>query len=297
VRAPNGDICKLQVNPDDPIRDIKDRVKKQLGIPVDEQRPTFDGKPLKDSTTLDDNGIKHGDTIDLEPMQIHVREPNGKKHTFDVSPNDTIDQIKDQVLDKTGIPKKDQRLTHKGSPLTSPNKTLRDCGIKHKDTLDLQPMEIKVRAPNGDICKLQVNPDDPIRDIKDRVKKQLGIPVDEQRPTFKGEPLLDDTTLDDNGIKHGDIIELELAPPEPKPMVARMIVPPKSPKKKSYLPEDWKKEKDRYGTVTVKTYKTDYSGELDEPFLVEKTSDVTTTFKVERPVRRSQQQQQESSHT
>ncbi|KAG7341932.1 ubiquitin [Nitzschia inconspicua] len=435
VKTPSGDVVTLQVSPDDPISDIKDRVKKELGIPVDEQRPNFKGKPLPDRSTLDDNGIKHGDTIDLEPMQIYVREPNGKKHTFDVEPTNTIDEIKDNVLQKTGIPKKDQRLVFKGTPLTSPSKTLRECGIKHKDTLDMQPMEIKVKTPSGDVVTLQVSPDDPISDIKDRVKKELGIPVDEQRPNFKGKPLPDRSTLDDNGIKHGDTIDLEpmeifvvdlkgqsrtylvdpttrigqvkndvetdtgippakqilsfngsqlrddtkslhdcgirhkstlrlepyqvnvrtpsgkvirlvvdpdnttedlkkmvderenippkdqilvfgdkkledpetladngikngdtidlqLAPaPSIKPMVARMTVsnsPAKSPKKPSYLPENWKKERDRYGTVNVKTYRTDYSGDNDASFLVEKTSDVTTKFKVEKPKRKSQ---------
>jgi len=425
VRTPEGDLIPLEVTPNDTINDIKDMVKDKAGIPVDEQRPVLDGKPLPDKSTLDDNGIKHGDIIDLDPMEIYVKDPSGKKHTLPVSPAETIDEVQDKVKDKTGIPKKDQRLTFKGKPLDKPNKTLKDCGVKHKDTLDLEPMVVKVRTPEGDLIPLEVTPNDTINDIKDMVKDKAGIPVDEQRPVLDGKPLPDKSTLDDNGIKHGDIIDLlepmeifvvdldgkkhtysvdpadaissiksrvegdtgipvakqrlaflgmplekdskslsdcgiknhdtlklepftvhvrtpegkivsldvdpenivedikkmiedgekipakdqtlkavdgtpledhislndagvkhddtlDLELPPPK-MVARMTVSPsKSPKKKSYINPNWKEEQDRFMQVRVRTYKTRYDGEPEESFIEAKTSDVTTTTKIEK---------------
>jgi ubiquitin C len=41
----------------------------------------FNGKPLYDPKQLSDHGIKHEDTVNIEPMQICVEEPNGKMHT------------------------------------------------------------------------------------------------------------------------------------------------------------------------------------------------------------------------
>ena len=209
VKTPSGDRITLTVNPDDPIESIKEMVRDELGIPVDDQRPNFKGKPIPDGTSLDDNGIKHGDTIDLDPMVIYVKDLKGKKHPFTVDPSDEIGDIKKRIEQKTGIPPAQQRLTFNGALLNKDGKTLKDCGIKHKDTLQLEPMEVHVRTPSGDTITLTVNPDDPIERIKDMVNDDLGIPVDEQRPAFNGKPVPDGTSLDENGIRHGDTIDLQ----------------------------------------------------------------------------------------
>jgi Ubiquitin family len=294
VKAPNGDVVKLEVSPDDPISDIKDRVKKELGIPVDEQRPNFKGKPLPDSSTLDDNGIKHGDTIDLEPMHIYVVDLDGRQHLYAVTPSTKIGQVKDDVENDTGIPPLKQILSFNGSPLQNDEKSLRDCGIKHKDVLKLEPFRVNIRTPDGRTIPLDVHLDNTTEDLKNLVDEKENIPPKDQTLVFNDKKLDEPETLADNGIKNGDTIDLQLPPsppPSPKPMVARMTVsnsPSKSPKKPSYLPENWKQERDRYGTVNVKTYRTDYSGDNDRSFLVEKTSDVTTKFKVEKAKRKSQ---------
>ena len=208
VRAPDGRICDLIVKPEDSINDVKKQVKRKLGIPAKVQRPTFDGKPLPDNSTLEDNDIRHGDVIDLTPMQIKIRAPDGETCTLTVKPDDTIPDIKDQVEKKLGIPVKEQRPTFDGKPLYD-NSTLEENSIGHGDVIDLSPMKIRVRAPDGRVCELNVQPQDTIPAIKKQVKKKLGIPTKQQRPTFKNKPLLDDSTLDDNGIKHADVIDLQ----------------------------------------------------------------------------------------
>jgi len=208
VRAPDGRVCDLIVDPEDTINDVKKQVKKKLGIPAKDQRPTFNGDPLPDNSTLEDNDIRHGDVIDLTPMQIKVRAPDGETCTLTVNPDDTIPEIKDQVEKKLGIPPKDQRPEFDGKPLPD-NSTLEDNGINHGDTIDLSPMKIKVRAPDGRTCELTVQPEDTIPAIKKQVKKKLDIPTKQQKPTFKNKPLPDDSNLRDNGIKHGDVIDLQ----------------------------------------------------------------------------------------
>jgi len=208
VRAPDGRTCDLDVSPDDTIPDIKNQVEKKLGIPAEEQRPIFNDEPLPDNSTLDDNGIKHGDVIDLEPMQINVRAPDGRTTQLSVSPDDPIDRIKKRVKKKLGIPTADQRPTFNGNPLPDES-TLRDNDIQHGDTIDLSPMEIKVRTPDGRVAELVVTPDDTIDDVKDKVEYKLGIAPEDQRPSFKGKRLPDKSTLNDNDIHHGDTIDLE----------------------------------------------------------------------------------------
>jgi len=231
VRTPDGKTTPLEVTPDDTIPDIKKQIKKKLGIPTKEQRPTFKNKPLPDNSTLDDNGIKHGDVIDLQPMMIKVRTPDGKTTPLEVTPDDTIPDIKKQIKKKLGIPTKDQRPTFKNKPLPD-DSTLDDNGIKHGDVIDLQPMKIKVRAPDGRTVDLDVAPDDTIPDVKKQVEDKLGIPVDEQRPIFNDEPLPDNSTLDDNGIGDGDVIDLEpmqIYVKAPDGRTTQLLVSPEDP--------------------------------------------------------------------
>jgi len=255
VRAPDGRITKLLVNPDDNIDSIKKRVKKSLGIPTKDQRPAFNGNPLPSNSTLKDNNIRHGDTIDLTPMEIKVRGPDGQTTKLVVDPDDTIDDIKEQVRSKLGIPIEDQRPTFKNAPLAD-NTTLNDNDIRHGDTINLEPMEIKVRAPDGRISNLSVNPQDTIKSIKKRVKKDLGIPTEDQRPTFNNTPLPNNSTLEENDIHHGDTIDLQ-------PMKIKVRAPDGRSVDLTVDPED-----------TINDIKDKVKKELDIP-----TQDQRPTFK------------------
>ena len=122
----------MSVNPTDIILAVKNQVEQKENIPVDDQRLLFNNKPFPNNKTLEECGIPHESTLQLEPMEI-------------VEPTDSIDQVKDKIEKKHGIPKQHQQPIFKGKPLTDGNKTLRDCGIKHHDTLELAPMQINVK--------------------------------------------------------------------------------------------------------------------------------------------------------
>ena len=273
VKTPDGKKITLTVDPNQTIDDIKSKVNEKAGIPKDEQRFVFSDQPLDDRKQLSDYGIKHGDTVNMEPMQICVEEPNRKKtHTLDVEPTDTIGDVKKKIEKQCGIPEDQQRLKCDGKPLDSDNLTLRDCGIKHKSTLNLEPMQIHVKTPDGKKITLTVEAKDTVGEIKDAIHGEEGIPPAEQVLLFGGNELDNERTLDDCDIKHGST--LDLAPkPEPKPAAK-----PKAQEtpRKSYLPVDWKKEQDQFGEITVTKYKSDYTVDAGKSHIkgknVEKTS-------------------------
>jgi hypothetical protein len=47
----------------------------------------------------------------MDPMQIYVQDPRGKKFTLGVEPSDTIDEVRNKIMDGQGVPKQNQRLT------------------------------------------------------------------------------------------------------------------------------------------------------------------------------------------
>ena len=188
IVTPDG-IHKItfQVKPTDTIDEIKSRLEnhEDVNIPKIEQRLYSPSSKLLDDNplTLDECNIKHNDVLTLAPMKIHVVSPDGKqrKITLTVQRDDPIGSIKHQVKDKLDIPIEDQRLTFQNKLLTYNTATLADNNICHNDTLHLEPMIIYVRDLQGKKHMFEVNPNDDISSIKDRVKDVTGIPKENQR--------------------------------------------------------------------------------------------------------------------
>jgi ubiquitin C len=197
------------VDPNNTIDQIKSKLESQEGIPKTKQRLTFNGKPCLDKKTLDDHGVQHQSVLHLDPMIVHVRTPQGKILLFEVDPTDTIQDMKDRVERKEKIPIDEQRMLFGKKPLTNDTATLASEGIKHKDTIDMEPMHIIIKDWNGKKFPVNCDPDTTIDDIKDKIEKQEGHPKPIQFLIRGGTLLEDPKTLRDYGIKHKDVVNLD----------------------------------------------------------------------------------------
>ena len=135
--------------------------------------------------------------------------------TLDAFPDDSVQDVKNKIMDEVGLPGNQQLLTLDGSILKDDH-SLSDYNIMKNTVLHLVPlnygMRIHVITPSGKMITLEVVLKDSIEYVKTKILQEEGIPVQCQCLFYADNELKDYCTLKDYNIERGSTLVLTQEP-------------------------------------------------------------------------------------
>eukprot|EP00296_Roombia_truncata_P008482 JP446967.1.p2 GENE.JP446967.1~~JP446967.1.p2 ORF type:complete len:154 (-),score=52.07 JP446967.1:245-706(-) len=147
-------------------------------------------------------------------MQIFARTPS-KTFSLHVEHDDTILSIKEQLHQHDFAVPQHQRLMLNGSELFN-DAVVADCHMREEATIIAAVnlcggTMINVKTLTGNIIQINIDSNDKIMRIKERVEEKEGIPPVQQRLIFGGKQMSDEKTVSDYNIEGGATLHLVLS--------------------------------------------------------------------------------------
>ena len=200
----------LELKPKDTIGSVKDKIHAKTKISSYQQVLKFNGKELDDGHTLKYYNIKSNSQLLLyEAVEISVEMLNGTGVRLKLFKSNTIENVKVRLNLGEDIPWDMQRLSFRGKLLRHSD-TLSDLNIQNNSILRYVVMiTVHIKMPNEDQISVDVNLDDKIRNVRDRIQARGAIPPDQLcLLVYNGEKLNNRYTLRHYKLRNGSILSL-----------------------------------------------------------------------------------------
>ena len=149
-------------------------------------------------------------------MQIFLRNLKGENSLLEFESTETIENIRAMIQEKEGVTPEKLCLIFQGCTTLRDGHTLADYNIQDYNQINAilrlaGGTRILVKTLTGKELELDVEPNDTIERIKERVQEKEGIPPMQQRLIYGGKQIADEKTVRDYKIEGGSVLHLVLA--------------------------------------------------------------------------------------
>ncbi|XP_051515729.1 polyubiquitin-like [Myxocyprinus asiaticus] len=145
IKGFNGDTTSLTVGYNATVGELKQLISRDFRVsPPQQKLSANNGRRIDledDSRTLSSYGLHPGSTVMLfitnpGPFQVFVKNEKGSIGTYDVSIDETVEQLQEKIFNKERVPVDQQRLIYNGRQLES-GKKLQEYDITSHSTIHM----------------------------------------------------------------------------------------------------------------------------------------------------------------
>lgn len=153
IKILSGQTETVQVNPSATISELKQKIAQLFNARASRLRLSVTNGQImqldNDQKTVSDYGLSSGSTVMLlilmtpVPLQVFVKNERGQTKTYDITDDETVDQLMAKIYQKERTPVDQQRLIYNGRQL--------DCGrkLEYYDIVSGSTIHMTLRLRGG----------------------------------------------------------------------------------------------------------------------------------------------------